>query len=322
MKFYSLLFLSALAFVFACGRAEQSGTATSTPPNGTTDQSINLTKSEAQPRLEINDPPVPQTDAQKAVPAQAGLEVERKPTVAPAKDQVASLPGQSEQVQKNELANIFIVAKFDSGQKGVPEGWELDSKKGTPQISVVKDGNAYALHLVSDSESSFGIKKGASVDIKEYPYINWRWKAVRLPAGGDVRNSSKDDQVIQIYVAFPATGWPSQLNTPVVGYIWDNEAPKGYTGRSPQTGGDKLRYVVVRNKTDQLGEWYTEKRNIYQDYKKLFANVKGGEPLGFTRGIQIHINSSIQARQPRDTWGRFFSAKIRGRPFFYLNIAA
>jgi len=174
---------------------------------------------------------------------------------------------------------------------GAPSGWALETKSGTPIVRLEPQENSFCLRLTSDSESSFGIKKEIRVDIREYPFINWRWKVNRLPKGGDVRSTDTDDQALQIYVAFPATGWPEALNTPVVGYIWDSEAPKGWTGRSAHTGGGMLRYVVVRNKTDRLGQWFTEKRNIYQDYQRLFSDVKGGQPPGPTRGLQLYINS-------------------------------
>jgi len=187
---------------------------------------------------------------------------------------------------------IVTVAGFDSAkmQKGVPVGWLLDKKKGTPYMKLERGSEIYCLHMYSNG-SSFGVKRGIKVDIKEYPYLNWRWKVARLPNGGDVRKTGKDDQALQLYVAFTPTGFPETLFTPVLGYIWDNEAPKGWTGRSTQIGGGKLRYVVVRNNTDQLGQWYTEKRNVYDDYRTLLKDVKSADPPGVTHGVEFYINS-------------------------------
>ena len=188
--------------------------------------------------------------------------------------------------------DIVRVAGFDSSQmqEGVPKGWLLDIKKGEPNISLEIGSQLYYLHLKSN-ESSYGIKNGTKVDIKEYPYLNWTWKVTKLPDGGDVRKSDTDDQAIQIYVAFTPTGFPEALNTPVLGYVWDNEAPRGWTGRSSAIGGGKLRYVVIRNKTDRLGQWYTEKRNIYEDYRKLLKDVECAETAGLTHGIEFYINT-------------------------------
>ena len=191
-----------------------------------------------------------------------------------------------------EISEAVVAVGFSTGdtQKGVPAGWELDRKTGTASLRLVWDGEAYCLNMVSD-QSSFGIKRAIKLNIRDYPYLIWTWKVSKLPPGGDVRKSEVDDQAAQIYLAFPAKGFPAKLNTPIIGYIWDNEAPKEWTGRSGQLGGGKMRYVVIRNKVDKIGHWYTEKRNIYQDYQKLFRDLHGGEPTGPTQGISLYINS-------------------------------
>jgi Protein of unknown function (DUF3047). len=186
-----------------------------------------------------------------------------------------------------------IVAKFasDRMEKGVPLGWELKKYKGTPVVRLEKVGDKFCLHMISDTESSFGIRKEFKINVEEYPFLNWRWKAVKLPVGGDVRKTDTDDQAIQIYVAFTAIGWPKRLNTPVVGYIWDNEAPRELMVASSQPLCGKIRYVVVRNKEDKPGEWYTEKRNFYEDYKKLFKDIEEDQLPVTTAGVQFSINS-------------------------------
>lgn len=202
----------------------------------------------------------------------------------------------------------IVVAQFNGAKKGAPAGWIVEVKEGTCDMAVTNDGDGHVLHLVSKA-SSFGVKKEAKVDVREYPYLNWRWKAVRIPAGGDVRNAEMDDQALQLYLAFPAVGWPAALNSPVIGYIWDCESPRGYTGSSKQIGGSKLRYVVLRNKKDKTGQWRHEKRNVYQDYKKLFRDINNGEPDGFTQGIQIHINSQHTGTEAEGYFGEIFFSK-------------
>ena len=188
--------------------------------------------------------------------------------------------------------NTVMVAGFDSGKMkdGAPVGWELEDKKGTPDLKLEKEECKYALHLKSDSKSSFGIKKDVKLTKKEYPFFNWKWKVCKLPVGGDVRKSDMDDQAIQIYIAFKATGWPAKLKTPVMGYIWSNECPKGTMVTSPQPLAGKVRYIVIRDKNDKLDNWYTEKRNIYEDFKKLFPDIDGGTPRD-VKGVSFYINS-------------------------------
>jgi outer membrane protein OmpA-like peptidoglycan-associated protein len=191
------------------------------------------------------------------------------------------------------FAAIIPVTKFQSAEMpgGAPAGWAVEKKIGVPSLKMEKDGENYYLRLMSNGNSSFGVRTSARVNVKEFPIISWRWKVNKMPIGGDVRKKTADDQALQVYVAFKETGFPALLNTPVIGYIWDNEAPKGWSGRSTQVGGDKMRYIVLRNKTDKTGQWYTERRNIYEDYKKLFGDINDGEPLGVTTGVQVHINT-------------------------------
>jgi len=204
-----------------------------------------------------------------------------------------------------------VVAKYRSPRliNGVPEGWTLMKHSGTPDINLIREGDAYYVKLKSDPRSGFGIERQVRVDLKEYPYLNWTWRATRLPQGGDVRKSATDDQVLQIYVVLPATGFPQRLNTPILTYIWDNEAPKGLSVRSPKPLLKKIRYLVVRNKTDHLGSWYREKRNVYEDYRRIFRDVHGGEPLGATHGVRFYINSQNTRSYAEGCIGEMYFSK-------------
>lgn len=212
-------------------------------------------------------------------------------------------------------ANLFasdgiIPVDFESAQfvKGAPSGWKLDLKKGKPVIKLFKSQDSFYIHLYSH-KSSYGIKKGAKVDIREYPYLNWEWAAGKLPKGGDVRKASTDDQALQLYVAFPAIGWPESLHTPIIGYVWCNEAPKDTCCRSPQIGGGKLKYFVLRNKTDKLNQWHAEKRNVYEDFKNVFPDINGGEPPGPTQGVEIYINTQHTGSPAEGYVGRIYFSK-------------
>ncbi len=207
------------------------------------------------------------------------------------------------------LANLGIipVMKYNAPAMsgGIPDGWKLEKKVGQPLMSMEKDGDSFYLHLISRGDSSFGVRKEARVDVKKYPILSWRWRVTKLPKGGDVRKTSTDDQALQVYVAFKESGFMG-MNTPVIGYIWDNEAPRGWSGRSQQTGGDKIRYIVLRSKADNVGQWYTERRNVYRDYKTLFADIDGGEPQSTTTGLQIYINSQHTKSPAESTIGDIY----------------
>ena len=179
--------------------------------------------------------------------------------------------------------DTLMIERF-SGEKdgdGIPLGWKLEKKKGKADIKIEKEGDNSYLHFVCNN-SSFGINKEIEFKIEDFPILSWRWKVTKLPKGGDVRKKSSDDQAAQVYVAFPK--FPAKVNTRLVGYIWENEAPKGSMVTSQQWS--KLKYVVLRDKTDVLDQWVTERRNVYEDYKKLFEE----EPPK-VGGFSLYINS-------------------------------
>src|SRR3989304_9700464 len=132
-------------------------------------------------------------------------------------------------------------SKTPIGQKGVPNGWKTQSW-GSPkyEFEVVSESPTRVLPLVSNGDSST-INKDIKIDCKDYPVLQWRWKAVELPKGGDARKKATDDQALQIYITFPR--FPSAVRSRVIGYIWDTTAPAGTIVKSQKTG--TVTYVIV-----------------------------------------------------------------------------
>ncbi|MEK7774105.1 MAG: DUF3047 domain-containing protein [Deltaproteobacteria bacterium] len=148
---------------------------------------------------------------------------------------------------------------------GAPKGWILKQWKGLANFSVEDAPWGKAIRLKSHSTSS-ALYRDVTIDIKQHPYLNWRWKAIKLPENGDVRKKSTDDQAVQLYIVFPR--FPPAFNNRIIGYIWDTNAPAGSMVTSTKTS--TTRYVVVRTGGSGLGHWFNERRNVYDDYKTLF----------------------------------------------------
>jgi hypothetical protein len=199
----------------------------------------------------------------------------------------------------DEKKNIFEVDRFSSGvdEEGIPKGWALEKELG-PQskISLGQEKDFHFVQLLSVNDG-FGIKKEFSFDIRKYPYLTWKWKATRLPKGGDIRKRDTDDQAGQVYVLFPK--FPAMLNTRSMGYIWDTLAPAGTSGTS--TAYSKMKYVVLQSGTSQLDKWTWETRNVYEDYKKYFREEP--PPAG---AILLYINSQHTQSSAEIHYGDIF----------------
>jgi len=186
----------------------------------------------------------------------------------------------------------FVVVSEWSLDGETPKGFEKEVKAGQPRVEV-EDGS---IKLLS-KESSFGFNKSLKLSVKDYPYIHWSWQARTLPKGGDFRKRETDDQAGQLYLLFPR--FPAKLNTRILGYLWENETPKGTSATS--AAWSKLKCTVLRDKTDPLGNWYKESRNAYEDYKRLFEE----EPpdLG---AVAIYINSQYTGSEAEILYGPIY----------------
>jgi hypothetical protein len=179
---------------------------------------------------------------------------------------------------------VFWVDKFSEKKvsNGIPEGWKLETKTGTPEIKVEQSGDNAFINFRS-TNSSFCLVKEIDFVLKDYPYLNWKWKVTRLPEKGDFLKKETDDQAAQVYVAFPR--FPKMVNTEFVGYLWESQAKnKGKEGISPYWSKSKV--IVLEAGPEKLNQWIQEKRNVYEDYKRLFK--KEPPKIG---GITIQINT-------------------------------
>jgi hypothetical protein len=179
---------------------------------------------------------------------------------------------------------FLLVDRFQGGMnsEGAPAGWRLEKTPGTnSKIVIEKEKEEQFVRMLSINDG-FGLRKDISFEIRKYPYLSWRWKAVKLPKGGDIRKRETDDQAGQIYVIFPR--FPSLINSRSLGYIWDTQAPIGSAGTS--TAYSKMRYVVLQNGEGKMNQWIFETRNVFEDYKKYFQ--EDPPPVG---EVLLYINS-------------------------------
>jgi hypothetical protein len=170
------------------------------------------------------------------------------------------------------------------GHKGIPPGWAKQSW-GHPayDFTVVEDGRQRALQLKSAGDSS-NINKDirGKVKLAETPVLEWSWKVAALPKGADARKAETDDEAGQLYVAWPRV--PEALRSRIIGYIWDSTAPVGSVFKSQKTG--TVHYVVVRSGPAELGKWVTERRDVREDFKRIY-----GEEPDDPGAVSIGIDS-------------------------------
>jgi hypothetical protein len=165
-----------------------------------------------------------------------------------------------------EPANIRRVEDFSAFEVGTfPEGWKSRGGEGSEVYRVRSNKEAYL--EATSVNSAVTIAKEFEYDLKEYPFLEWQWRVLELPQGGDERHKKTGDSAAAVYVIFEGRFRPNNIK-----YVWSASLPLGTTTESPYSG--KTKIVVLRNQSSPVGEWVSEKVNVYEDYKRLF----GGEP--------------------------------------------
>ena len=79
--------------------------------------------------------------------------------------------------------------------------------------------------------------------------------------------------------------FPEAVRSQIIGYVWDSTEPVGTTCKSEKTG--TVTYVVVRSGPAELGKWLTERRNVAEDYRRIY----GAEPDG-PSALSVAIDSN------------------------------
>jgi hypothetical protein len=145
---------------------------------------------------------------------------------------------------------------------------------------IVMDGGRPVLRLTTAGEP-MRVGRAMTVDVAKRRWLAWDWKALELPGGGDVRHPRRNDQAGRVMVVFG--GMKGIL------YVWDTTAPVGV-----ETPPDPLELfqrvlIVVRSGAQGVGEWHSERRDVYADFRRVFEEEP--QPVKLI-GLESHSNDT------------------------------
>ena len=158
---------------------------------------------------------------------------------------------------------------IDDYANGLSSGWSEKIFTGKTLYSIAEDTGRTCLMATSNGSAS-GLVYKIKYDPADYPLISWSWKTDNVITSGNGYIKSGDDYPARIYVIFPSFFF---WNTKVINYIWANKIPKGEAVPSSYTSNDIM--VAVESGMENTGKWVSEKRNIFEDYKRHFGDEPG-----------------------------------------------
>jgi len=176
--------------------------------------------------------------------------------------------------------------------------------------SLVEENGTVVVKAVSDQSAS-GLTRAIAIDPAAYPVIQWRWKVNNVLLKGDVSSKAGDDYPARIYITFAfdpdRAGYLARLEHQAarlllgkdvpyraISYIWGSNSPAGTMVANAYT--DRAMMFVVESGDGKSGQWLTEQRNVYEDYKRAF-----GEAPTMISGVAI-MTDTDNTRESAVAW--------------------
>jgi len=161
---------------------------------------------------------------------------------------------------------------------GFPSSWDHENQR-----SQSKGRDAYKVqsedgdHFLSAKDAGQRIKKKKiDWDPKAYPVLTWRWRLLKAPTG--------TEPLAAIYASLDT----DMLFIPVfTKYVWSAAKPEGTLTEGGMFSGSE---IVVQSGTAAVGQWFEERVNVYEDFKKIHRH----EPAPKAWGISIIASSGVE----------------------------
>ncbi len=164
--------------------------------------------------------------------------------------------------------NVIVIDDFDDISKEVfSNEWHKRRKSDLQEYWIERDSTGGYLTARTE-DSDMMILKKIKVDIVKYPYFNWRWRVQELPTKGDESVKKVCDSPASIALVTKY----SKIIPKSIKYTWSTTLPVGTITKSPYAYWPSRTDIVVMESGDSLkGTWVIEKRNILEDYKRLYG---------------------------------------------------
>lgn len=196
------------------------------------------------------------------------------------------------------------VPLFSASPAGAPPApWEIvkvNEKKKLTEFRFVSDGGTTVVYAKSEAGAS-GVGVPLDHDLRAAPNLSWRWKVAGLIDGADNSVGSKEDSPARIVLTFDgdksklpfsdrttialaSKAYGRDLPYATLMYVWANDEPVGTAISNPHT--KRIQMIVASSGKAGVGQWQSLKRNVRDDYKRVF-----GEEPGPVKSITVFTDS-------------------------------
>jgi hypothetical protein len=150
--------------------------------------------------------------------------------------------------------------------------WAPKVFSGESTYTIGHHKGRLALQALSDQSAS-GLVLKQKVDLNKTPYLSWSWLVENKLLELDERSKNGDDFAARIYLVID--GGLLVWKTKSLNYVWSSNQSAGMVWNNA-FAGSSVKMMSVRGTESKIGQWYQEKRNLYQDLIDVFGD-KGSE---------------------------------------------
>jgi Protein of unknown function (DUF3047) len=162
--------------------------------------------------------------------------------------------------------------------EGFPLNWEHENQRSQSKgrdAYKVQTENGVSFLAVKDAGQRIK-KKKIDWDPKAFPVLTWRWR---------LQKATTDTEPIAAMYASLDT---DLMFIPVfTKYVWSATKPDGTFTEGGIFSGSE---IVVQSGTKVVGEWFEERVNVYEDFKRIHKH----EPAAKAWGISIIAASGVE----------------------------
>lgn len=168
---------------------------------------------------------------------------------------------------------------------GFPSNWDHENQrshsKGRDAYKVQTENG---VNFLAAKDAGQRIKKKKiDWDPKAFPVLTWRWRLHKATA--------ETEPIAAIYASLDT----DLLFIPVfTKYIWSATKPEGALTEGGMFSGSE---IVVQSGTKDVGQWFEERVNVYEDFKRIHQHEPAAKAWGISiiagPGVEIDFGSMV-----------------------------
>lgn len=168
---------------------------------------------------------------------------------------------------------------------GFPSNWEHESQrsqsKGRDAYKVQAE-NGVSFLAAKDAGQRIK-KKKIDWDPKALPVLTWRWRLQKA--------TTDTEPIAAIYASLDI----DLMFIPVfTKYVWSATKPEGTLTEGGMFSGSE---IVVQSGTKEVGQWFEERVNVYEDFKRIHRHEPAAKAWGISiiagPGVEIDFGSMV-----------------------------